>query len=193
MHDMQEAAVRASEFEAMADAEGWSDARRELGFRRAVFGKNFPNDFLLDHGIEYPFDASSFEGERGEQKQCYMNATWAALNNPDLTYVEGKVWVYGIGIDHAWCIDPSGKVIDPTLVIENDDLSRIGAYLGVPFREAYLRKATIWNKVYGLLDYWSAPKTAPKLYELGLEAGQDWLLAQSAKPPRKPRKKKAAG
>jgi hypothetical protein len=47
----------------------------------------------------------------------------------------------------------------------------------VPFITDYVEQAARLNKLYGgVLDYFYAGKTAPKLYELGLEAGQQWLL-----------------
>ena len=57
-----------------------------------------------------------------------------------------------------------------------DDDGRIIGYHGVPFGADYLRKAVKANGVYGVLDYFYAGETAPKLFELGLEAGQQWLL-----------------
>lgn len=178
---------RMAEFEARADREGMSPARRDLEMRKVAWGKSYPGiDFMLAHGRDYKIGPDSFALPRGPMKQCFMNATHLALDDPDMTYVEGKVFCHGIGIDHAWCVDDEGFVHDPTIPDNSD--GHISNYFGVPFNTAYLRKAIFWNKVYGLLDAWSAPKTAPKLYELGLEAGQRWLIDQPLKPPRKKRK-----
>ena len=132
--------------------------------------------FLLDHGVEYRHGPGSFTGRRAEPKACFQNATLLMLEQPDLTYVEGKVSVYGLPIDHAWCVDPDGLVIDPTLVGDSD-LSRLGGYFGIPFERDYVLKACKTNKVYGLLDGFYARKTLPKLVELGLKDGQAWLLS----------------
>jgi hypothetical protein len=107
-----------------------------------------------------------------------MNATRLVIQCPWLTYVEGKVTCYGVPIDHAWCIDREGIVIDPTARKAEDGFARIGEYFGVPFLREYVRRATLLNDCYGLLDWYHARKTMPKLYELGLEAGQQWLLDQ---------------
>jgi hypothetical protein len=90
-------------------------------------------------------------------------------------------------IDHAWCVDEGGTVIDPTLVPDKDGKpERIGGYFGVPFLTAYVREACLTNRVYGLLDGFGSRKTLPKLVELGLQDGQQWLLEA-------PRKKKRRG
>ena len=169
--------------------ENESPMRRDLQMRLAVWDHT-PSKFLLDHGRDYMIGPDSYALPRGEIKQCFMNAAHLAIDNPDMTYVEGKVACYGLGIDHAWCVDADGVVHDPTITGHED--GHISDYYGVPFKTAYLRKALIWNGYYGLLDYWTAGKTAPQLYELGSEAGQQWLLDQPARPPRKPRKAKKA-
>ena len=188
MLDIEAIAKRIAELE--NEDPNASPARRDLMRRSAMMRGHLPTEFLLAHGRDYKIGPDSFKLPRGEQGQCYMNATHLAIERPDLTYVEGKVACHGIGIDHAWCVDWDGFVVDPTIRDGHD--GHISGYFGVPFKTAYLRKALIWNGYYGLLDYWTAGKTAPQLYELGLEAGQQWLLDQPARPPRKPRKKKAA-
>jgi len=170
---------------------GSSPARRDLMMRAAMWEGHLPTEFLIAHGRDYAIGPDSYKLPRGEQGQCFMNSAHLAIANPEMIYVEGKMACHGIGLDHAWCVDADGFVHDPTIRDGHD--GHISDYYGVPFKTDYLRKALVWNKYYGLLDYFTANKTAPKLYELGLEAGQDWLLAQGARPPRKPRKKKAAG
>jgi len=172
------------------EAADMSPARRDLAIKMLMWKGHIPTQFLVDHGVDYKIGPDSFALPRGEIKQCYMNATHLALDDPDLTYVEGKVFCHGIGIDHAWCVDDEGFVHDPT--IQDNDDGHISDYIGVPFNTAYLRKALVWNKYYGLLDYFTANKTAPKLYELGPVEGQRWLIDQPLKPPRKKRKKATA-
>jgi hypothetical protein len=179
-----------AELKASPEFEAMSPLRKELEFLKAAFGPRPLNDFMLTYGRDYQIGPWTFAGPRGEVHGCYKNATHLALANETLTYVEGKVATCGIAIDHAWCVDADGVVIDPTLeqpARQDDTFARVGGYFGVPFRSDYLRKAALTNKVYGLLDYMNAPLTMPKLVELGLEAGQQWLLDQK-KPIRKKRK-----
>jgi hypothetical protein len=160
-----------------------------MEMRRQAFGPNLPNDFMLQYGKEYRMSERTFLGPRAEPKNCYGNATHAAIDDERLTYVEGYACVYGVPIEHAWLVDADGFVIDPTLT---NDTGRVLEYFGVPFITEYVRKAVILNQLYGLLDYFYASKTAPKLYELGLEAGQQWLLDQPVRRRRTSRKKEQA-
>src|SRR4249919_2170558 len=81
-----------------------------------AFGPNVYNDFMIAHGVEFPFGPSSFEGPRGEKHGCFMNALHLAHDNPtSLTYCEGKIAIHGVPLDHAWCIDANGFVVDPTV------------------------------------------------------------------------------
>jgi len=161
--------------------------RGHLSGIRKAFGPNIYNDFLLLNGREYAFGPASFEGKRGEVHGCFMNAFHLAYENPAMTYVEGKVSCHGLPLDHAWCVDKDGFVIDPTL----EDKGQTLEYFGVPLRTDYVQKAFVWNGHYcSLLDYYFAGETAPKLFELGLEAGQQWLVDQ---PMRKPKPKKTKG
>jgi hypothetical protein len=154
--------------------------------RREAFGANPHVDFMLQYGRSYEMSARTFLGPRDQPQACYGNATHHAVFDDRLTYVEGSVAVYGVPIEHAWLIDADGFVIDPTLTGNRD--GRVKEYFGVPFKTEYVRRAVILNKHYGLLDYFYAGKTAPKLYELGLEAGQQWLLDQ---PDKRRRSRKA--
>jgi hypothetical protein len=138
--------------------------------------------FMLENARNYAIGPQTFSGPRGEAKACFKNATHLALENPSLTYVEGKVGVL-TPVDHAWCITPDGVVVDPTLDKGNKGITdgtydRITEYYGVPFHTDYLRKAIMKNGNYGLLDGYCARHTLPILIERGLEAGQMWLLRQ---------------
>jgi hypothetical protein len=191
MMDVDAMAARMVEFNARADIDEMSPLRRELEMMKAAWGLRPLMEFMLQHGRDYQTGPDTFAGPRGKVHGCYRNATLlvceAELYGRALTYVEGKVLTCGISIDHAWCIDADGVVIDPTLDAERPDFATVGGYFGVPFRTDYVRKAALANKFYGLLDIMSAPKTLPQLIELGLEAGQQWLLDQK-KPLRRKRK-----
>jgi hypothetical protein len=166
-----------------------SPIRKELEFQKAAFGSRSLNEFMLTYGRDYQIGPDTFAGPRGERHGCYKNACHLAIEDPTLTYVEGKVATCGIAIDHAWCINWDGIVIDPTLEAAraDDTFTRVHGYFGVPFRTDYLRKAALTNGHYGLLDIMSAPYTLRELVERGLEAGQQWLLDQK-KPVRKKRR-----
>jgi hypothetical protein len=135
------------------------------------FGEHPFVRFMLDNGRDCPIGPETFAGPHGEKGQCYKNSSLLAFNDHRLTYVEGTVVVFGgVPIDHAWCVNAAGVVIDPTLTDNASD------YYGVPFHTDYVRKACLKNGYYGLLDIFSAHKTLPKLIELGLEEGQQWLI-----------------
>lgn len=155
-----------------------SESRKFLELQLRAFGERPFVRFMLDHGRDYAVGPDSFAGPRGEPKGCYMNATRLAidsqLSDHPLTYVEGTIICYGVPIDHAWCVNADGIVIDPTLTPDKDGC--YGNYYGVPFLTDYVRKAVLRNRVYGLLDICHARKTLPKLVELGLQDGQRWLI-----------------
>lgn len=159
-----------------------SGLRQHLLDCQEAFGRNIYTDFMLKHGIDYTVGPNTYAGPRQEQHNCYGNASHLAFDNPELTYVEGKVHSI-IPIDHAWCVDQDGVVIDPTLTaLDHEGKPRACEYFGVPFRTEYVRRAIARNGVYGVLnDIVMADQTLPKLFELGLDAGQQWLLDQPRK------------
>jgi hypothetical protein len=158
-----------------------SAPRQLLEMQLKAFGERPFVRFMLNHGRDYPVGPETYAGPRGTPQSCYMNATHLAINTQlddnALTYVEGSISVCGIPIDHAWCINADGIVIDPTLKPDKE----VRDYFGVPFQTDYVRKAILRNKVYGLLDIMTARKTLPKLIELGLEDGQRWLIGGKRK------------
>ena len=158
-----------------------NNPRDEFEVREKAFGPNIVTTFMLTHARVYPIGPKTFAGPHAEPKQCFSNALTLAHDNPALTYVEGRCMGI-IPFDHAWCVDRDGFVVDPTLT--NHD-GRIKAYWGVPFITLYALHAALLNDACGVLDYFYAGKTAPKLYELGLEAGQQWLLDQLPQKLRK--------
>jgi len=164
--------------------------RSHFEAREKAFGANPVTSFMLQYGRDYTISAHTYIGPREEPGACFMNAPHRAAFDSRLTYVEGYVFIYGLPIQHAWCADAEGFVIDPTITDNND--GRIGGYFGVPFLTEYVKKACKANGIYRVLDYFYAGKTAPKLYELGLAAGQAWLLERPARRNRsKTRTRKA--
>ncbi len=122
-------------------------------------GKESQASFIQKHGQPFIANEKTFEGPRGPMKMCYMNATQEALQNPDRTYVEGYITVHGIPIEHAWTVDKTGQIYDPTI---NPD-ENISGYFGVPFSTEYLLQAALKNKVYGLLGHASNKTLKPLL------------------------------
>ena len=105
---------RVAKLKARPDYEAMSPLRKDLEMQKAAFGSRPMNDFMLEYARDYQIGPDTFAGPRAEPQACYKNATLLAMENEALTYVEGKVATMGIPIDHAWCIDADGVVIDPT-------------------------------------------------------------------------------
>ncbi len=125
---------------ASADIKEYAELLKKVGNPDGVL--------LSEHGKVYHFDAGSIKGPRGKMHGCYQNAGRNALNDSSLTYVEGFVSVHGIPVSHAWTVDRSGKVLDPTL----RDLKGVQGYYGVPFRTSYLQKRIMQTRYWGLLS-----------------------------------------
>jgi hypothetical protein len=68
---------------------------------------------MLDYGVRCYMNRATFAGPRATPQQCYRNAF--KLASKGLVYVEGWCHMGLIPIEHAWCIDQKGHVIDPTL------------------------------------------------------------------------------
>lgn len=104
--------------------------------------------FLLRRGRGFRTGRHTYSGPRGTPKLCFMNAGNLAISNPEMTYVEGYVRLMGsIPIEHAWCIDDSGVVIDPTL----KDGNNIDCYFGAAFTTEFLCCTTRRSGVWGIL------------------------------------------
>lgn len=123
-----------------------SMAQRYSGNARAkdlVYGSY--EDFVLKNGREWTITANSFKGKRAKAKDCYRNAYQLTLGK-GLTYCEGWA-LHVIPIEHAWCIDDQGNVVDPTW-------SSGESYFGVAFKTSAVLRAATETGVYGLFgDY----------------------------------------
>jgi hypothetical protein len=111
-----------------------SEMRKQFEAMRQMLPGNKMVAFMLEHGRDYPVGQHTFSLPRAEPKACFRNAAILAFKLPHLTYVEGKVGVFGVPIEHAWCIDEEGVVVDPTIDrnITDGTFERIGPYFGVP-------------------------------------------------------------
>lgn len=106
---------------------------------------------LAEHGKVY---TETKPAEKlGPMKQCYTNAYHGAMDNDDLTYVEGLASTKslpGFPVEHAWNVNKQGQVIDPTW---NDG----SAYFGIPFKTDYIQKVAVRSGVYGVLSHTNLP------------------------------------
>lgn len=125
------------------------------------FRGNLPKDikystesFILEFGKHYYMNENSFVGKRGIKKQCYMNAYKLMMKNPQYTYVEGYVDIGPLHIEHAWCINKEGIVIDPTFVQpEESHTIKPHGYFGVPFLSKYVMDVALETGVYGIISF----------------------------------------
>lgn len=102
-------------------------------------------DFVMEHGRLWTAAPDSESWPKGTPRECFMNAARLALDNPELTYVEG-VAVSVIPTAHAWCVDQAGQVIDPTW--ENPERC---VYLGVPIQTGFLKQSLFESGVWGIM------------------------------------------
>jgi hypothetical protein len=113
--------------------------------------------FVLAHGE--PFDASPRPPGvwSGEKKLCFFNARELTRRQPGLTYVEGfAVSVAGLPMLHAWTVDASGRVLDPTWDWGEGDMpaEEAGALLGVRFPSKLVDARWMAGDGVSLLDCW---------------------------------------
>lgn len=80
-------------------------------------------------------------------KECFSNALHLALDDEDLTYVEGYAQSPMIPTSHAWVIDRNGEVIDPTW-----DTPESNGYFGIAFDTEFALRLVDQQGYYGLLD-----------------------------------------
>lgn len=110
---------------------------------------------LLEYGRPFYFDGETFKGRRMKQGECFANAYRLATSDDELTYVEGKVHIGVLPIDHAWVMTREGKVIDPTLKApekRGGSSVRPMGYFGIAFDTNYLYKVAARSGVYGILN-----------------------------------------
>jgi hypothetical protein len=91
--------------------------------------------FVLEHGklmSVHPKPGKKYS-VIGLGGQCLQNAFDMVLTRKRLTYCEGFAQRDGIPVLHAWCIDRTGQVIDPTW---GQDLK--AEYFGMPFQSSYV-------------------------------------------------------
>lgn len=106
-------------------------------------------DLVLKEGTTYEKRRSSEGFDRGEMKQCYVNASKLANDHPEFTYVEG--WAAGpIPVHHAWVADKNGAVIDTTWP---EDLSEPRGYVGLPIPDSIRLGLQVRTGIYDILNH----------------------------------------
>lgn len=82
----------------------------------------------------------------GAKKECFSNALHLALEDDELTYVEGYAQSRYIPTAHAWVVTPDGEVIDNTW-----DTPEECAYYGIAFDTDFAGGMMVKQGYYGLL------------------------------------------
>jgi hypothetical protein len=91
---------------------------------------------VLDCGLEMSLNPLPSNIFQVRPKMCYWNCQELVFENPDLTYVEGFVYLEdtGITINHAWLLTQDHHAVDPTI----EDYQG-NHYFGVPFSTDWLK------------------------------------------------------
>lgn len=93
---------------------------------------------------------------RDPKERCYDAALALALENPELVYCEGFVFISWGGsvvtMAHGWCVDRvSGCIVDPTFYRHQVDPSVV-CYMGISFKTDYVLAQAMETGYVGLLD-----------------------------------------
>jgi hypothetical protein len=102
-----------------------------------AYGKPF------SHQIKSPF--------KGEPKSCFENCYQALYEFPELSYCEGFAIDDDLdfAVSHAWLVNNSLEVIDPTWIGERFQGS---SYFGVVFTDDFVLEIVDKTLCYGILD-----------------------------------------
>ena len=96
--------------------------------------------WLLEHGREFSWNPQKSDRKLnlGRDGECYSRSQYQAVWQPRLRYVEGVASSNDLAlpINHAWCVESSGRVVDPTW----SQRSGNRRYFGVVFRTEYVEQ-----------------------------------------------------
>ena len=117
--------------------------------------KNFPyssfEEFVLKYGQSYRSQPLPSRYKSGQPKMCFANSLRMAERHRTLTYVEGYRHVPFARdlppVQHAWCVDESGKVHDRTLGYDPES-----EFFGVPFKLSYVWEMLKLTGQYSILE-----------------------------------------
>ena len=100
----------------------------------------------LSHGVLRNSSPLPDEIVRSQAGHCYASAGRLAFARPkEYTYCEG--WAQssaGIPLQHAWCLDRRGNVVDPTWAYHKG-----AQYLGVPIKVTALSNHLLKKRTWG--------------------------------------------
>lgn len=95
------------------------------------------------------FNRAASPSPNGKMGMCFKNSLdFLDFNN--FVYVEGysKTETLPIPIVHAWCVErESLNLVDPTWVVTEGS-----EYLGLPFKEKFVREMLLMTETWGILD-----------------------------------------
>lgn len=112
----------------------------------ASLTKNPWTQLIVARGSVYDGSPQDHGFARGVPKECFRNALHLAAEN-ELLYAEGFAThgkLAGFPIEHAWCVDSEGDVVDNTWNYSD------AVYYGLVFRPAFAVKAAREIGYYGL-------------------------------------------
>jgi hypothetical protein len=128
--------------------------------------------FLLQNGRSWAVGPCTFKGRPSLSGRCFKNAFRLAMQRPEFTYVEGYAMSV-VPMHHAWCVDRTGRVVDPTWRCNEHVTHDI--YWGVAFNFDYVLDAVAINGVYGLLDPYHNRETVGAL----LDGTANWRVKEN--------------
>lgn len=105
-------------------------------------------EFVLSYGKIYKPRHRTEQVPVSTVHECFRNSIELLYTSNDYTYVEGYMFCHVIPIYHAWCIDKSGNIIDPT--IEKPQSNWV--YMGVAFKTDFVLKTITERGIYGIID-----------------------------------------
>jgi hypothetical protein len=103
--------------------------------------------FLVRHGRLWDWRPLPKGIKAGGDRYCYKYATDIALKECGYVYCEGFAFNGVLPVEHAWCVDGYGKVMDPTW----DRLNRrqpVVEYFGVAVKTEFLRALVLETGAY---------------------------------------------
>ena len=123
-----------------ADLDLRSELKHELTdfvTRMASLENSFAaSEAVMKYGIDFLLRDRPPQWLRmGERRNCFNNAAVYAINREDVSYAEGYAIQPGLPfpVQHAWLVDPTGAVIDPTWTGTPNHV-----YFGIAFRRDFV-------------------------------------------------------